>query len=66
MLIIKELVTVNWLVRSMFKQMGYKQVKNLFKHIYIKRTSHEMYIDCSLQLASFSKNNCSHKSDDYA
>ena len=47
----------------MFKQMSYKQVKNLFKHVYINRTSHEIYIDCSLQLEIFSKNNCLRKSD---
>ena len=61
MLVTKELVTVNRLVRPLFQQMSFKLVKNLFKLIYFKRASHKLYI--VLQLAIFRKNNCVHKSD---
>ena len=56
MLVINELVTENLLVRSVFKQMSYKQVKNLFKLIYIKRASYKIYMDDS-SISSFLVNN---------
>ena len=47
MLAIKELVDWSGLCLSKFLTC-YKQVKNLFKYMYIKRASHEIYIDCSI------------------